>query len=243
MSDIKEILSEKIKTGDIHMVPKWQFVLHTVLWAVGAVLAAVVAVYLFSFVLFILHRSGILFAPLYGWHGIMLFIISSPWFLISLVGVFLLVLYLLVTHFAFSYKRPLVYSMLGVVLFVIVLSSLMNQFAVHERMGRFSERHEVPGFSPMYRGIEMQRPEEVTLGTILAVHGEEIVVRTQDGEEVTVIRTLQTKQPQRKTWNSGDEVFIFGTEKEGVIEAFGIRPANGRMSGPPPQGSPKRWRQ
>lgn len=232
MNDITNKILEKIKTGEVTMVPKWQFVLQTILWILGAVVVAIIAVYLLSFILFMLHRSGILFAPLYGWHGLMLFVVASPWFLLALVGLFLLVLYLLVSHFSFSYKRPLVYSMLGVVLFVIALSSIMQQFSIHERMERFVARHEVPGLSPMYRGVGAHRPEEVTKGTIVSLTDEKITIINDSNKEVTVVLTPETKLPPAIVFEAGDEVFIFGPEEDGTIEAFGIRPAERSLKEP-----------
>lgn len=226
MNDIKDKILEQIKKGEVSMVPKWRFVLETTLWAVGLVVATVIAVYLLSFILFMLNKNGILFTPLYGWHGVMLFIVSSPWFLISLVGIFLLVLYVLVTKFSFSYKRPLVYSMLGVVLFVIAFASMLHQLSIHERMERFVERHEVPGLSPMYRGAGEQRPKEVTFGIITSLDDESILILDDDGDEYEVRLNERTKQPPEMIWEVDDKIFIFGPEEEGVIEAFGIRPAD-----------------
>ena len=232
MNDIRDKILEQIKKGEVSMVPKWRFVLETTLWAVGLVVATVIAVYLLSFILFMLNKNGVLFTPLYGWHGVMLFIVSSPWFLISLVGIFLLVLYVLVTKFSFSYKRPLVYSMLGVVLFVIAFASILHQLSIHERMERFVERHEVPGLAPMYRGAGTPvMHEEVTIGTIQAVEEDMFILEDINGEEHTVIIVESTKQPRGREWQVGDNVFVFGLEENEVIEAFGIRPAE-KGSGP-----------
>lgn len=232
MNTIKEKLIEKIQAGEVSMVPKWQFVLQTVLFAVGTVIVAVVAIYLLSFVLFALHRTGILFAPLYGWHGFMLFIVSSPWFLISLVGVFLVVLYLLVTHFSFSYKRPLVYSMVGTALLVVMTASLIHQTTMHERLEQFVDHHNVPGLAPMYRGIgEETRPDGMITGVILAISDESITLQTKRGEEIFILLTSKTKLPRRGTLEVGQEVFVFGNKNDDEIEAFGVRPANGRFQG------------
>lgn len=225
MNDIRDKLLEKIKAGEVNMVPKWRFVLETVLWAFGLVVAALVAVYFLSFILFILNRSGVLFAPLYGWHGVMLFIVSSPWFLIMIVGIFLLVLYLLVTHYSFSYKRPLVYSMIGVVLLVIAVSSLIHQLSVHERMERFVESHQVPGLAPMYRGFGEERPNGVVVGTITAFSEEILELETREGEAIKATLFPHSKRPPEVIFVEGDEVMIFGEREGDMIEVFGIRPA------------------
>ena len=233
MNDIKEKLLEKIKAGEVSMVPKWHFVLKTILFLVGAVIVAIIAIYLLSFVLFTLHRTGVLFAPLYGWHGFMIFIVSSPWFLILLVGVFLISLYLLVTHFSFSYKRPLVYSMVGVVLVVIATASLIQQTTMHERVGRFVDERGVPGLAPMYRDVEADRPDGVVAGEIISVSETSIILETEKGKEVLVTITPETRMPRRGELQVGQEVFVFGDHNGKEVIAYGIRSADGRRLGPP----------
>lgn len=238
MNDIKDKLLEKIKAGEVNMVPRWHFVLRTIMWSAGAVIVAIVAIYLLSFVLFALHRTGVLFAPLYGWHGLMLFVVSSPWFLILLVGVFLVALYFLVTHFSFSYKRPLVYSMVGVVLLVIATASLIHQTPMHERMERFVDQRGVPGLAPMYRGVGEKRPDGMMTGEIITIFETHVTIETDKEEEVSVVLTPETKLPRGGALEVGQEVFIFGERENGEIKAFGIRPAD-----PPRLGQPQRMDQ
>ncbi|MEZ4200317.1 MAG: hypothetical protein R3B69_01825 [Candidatus Paceibacterota bacterium] len=164
MNTIKENLIKKIQAGEITMVPRWQFVLRATLGVLGVLIVAVLAVYFLSFVLFTLNQSGLLFAPMFGWSGVMLFVMASPWFIILLTGLFLVVLYILVSQYAFSYRQPLVYSLVGVVLVVVAVASLIHQSNMHERMRGFMERHEVPGMSPLYRGSLDERPEGVVAG-------------------------------------------------------------------------------
>jgi len=51
-SSIKDAVLEKIRRGEVHMRPRWQFVLKGVLVALGAVLVALALLYLVSFVFF-----------------------------------------------------------------------------------------------------------------------------------------------------------------------------------------------
>jgi hypothetical protein len=145
MNNLQKDILNKIKTGEIHMKPKWHFVLKGALWLTATIAVALMAVYLLSFVFFLMRESGLLFAPLFGWAGVVLFVVSSPWILIGVVGVFLGVLYLLVSHYSFSYQKPLVYSMIGSVLLVIALSSFIQATSFHGRAGDFVARPRVPG--------------------------------------------------------------------------------------------------
>lgn len=227
MNALKEKLIEKIKEGEVVMVPRWHFVLRTALIALGVVIVALIAVYLFSFILYALHKSGVLFAPLFGWHGIMLFVVASPWLLILIVGLFLLTLYLLVSRYAFSYKKPLVYSMLGIVLFVIAAASLIHQSMLHEHMGQFLERRPVPGLAPLYKDAGERRPEGVLMGTIIAVTSDTLTLETNRGE-ITVLIDERTKMPRGNAIREGAEVTVIGMPSEDGLRALGIRPLGER---------------
>jgi hypothetical protein len=228
MNNIKEELLQKIKNGELNMMPRWQLVLKTAWLIVGVIIVALIAVYLLSFILFALHRTGVLFAPFFGWQGVMIFIMSSPWLLISLVGVFTLLLYLLVSHFSFSYRKPLVYSLIGTVLFVIAVASFIQQTTMHDRVGRFVAQHAVPGFSPLYQDMANQFPNGVFEGVITDIDDTVLTVTLVTGETKGVQITSQTKLPPRRGLVVGETVQVFGEENKGVIEAFGIRYNNGR---------------
>ena len=228
MNEIKDRLIEKIKSGDIQMVPRWQIILKASLWVAGAFLVAVITIYLFSFIVFALHKSGVLFAPLYGWSGFMMFIVSSPWILILILGVFLFLLYILVSHFSLSYKKPLVYTIVGVVLFVIGVSSLLQQVSIHERMHPFIERHNVPGLAPMYRQALDRKPDGVVSGSLEGFGEGFVTIETSEGEIVRISTTTRTKIPRRGLL-LGEEVVVLGEITDNGLEAFGIRPFEKRF--------------
>lgn len=224
MNDIQKALMEKIKQGEITMVPRWQFVLRSVLYVAAAIVVAIVAIYLLSFILFALHRTGVLFAPLYGWNGILLLIVSSPWMLILAVGLFLGALYMLVTKYAFSYKKPLVYSLVGVVLFVIAVASIIQQTVLHERVGLFVTDRNLPALAPLYKNLDERKIENITFGKITSVSEEHITISTFDNQEYVVEISPRTKLPRGKELSIGDMVTVFGQQDKGIISAFGIRP-------------------
>ena len=213
--------------------------LRGLLWVVATLMVALIAVYLLSFVMFALRESGLMFAPLFGWTGIMLFIVSSPWMLIATSGVFLVVLYMLVSRYSFSYQKPLVYSMVGLVLLVIALSSLIQATNLHGRARDFAERHGVLGLAPMYRDIGERPARDITRGTVGELAETGFTLTTESGESYTVELTERTKLPRQIELTEGDAVYVFGPLKEGRIDAFGVRIDDGRPL-PPPEDNGKR---
>ena len=144
MNTFKQDILKKITAGEVEMKPRWYFILQSLLLIVGVITATLVAVYLLSFVSFTLRQSGVGFIPLYGFRGVSQFVMSSPWLLIFFTGTFLSLLYLLVSRYSFSYKRPHLYSMIGVVVFVLLASFAIEQTVMHQRISQYSERHHLP---------------------------------------------------------------------------------------------------
>lgn len=223
MDTFKKEILDKIKNGELDMKPKWHFVLKSALLLLGTVITALLAIYFLSFVFFTLRETGVGFSVLYGFKGISLFVIHSPWILISATAVFIGVLYLLITHYSFSYQKPLVYSMVGVVLFALVGSVIVEQTTMHKQLQQYSEQMEVPVFSPMYRGAKTSPSENIVYGEILEVNEGGLRVQSATGE-VAVAITENTRQKPGDEYQPGTHVIIFGEKDGDRIEAFGVRP-------------------
>lgn len=228
MNDLKQKLAAKIESGEITMIPRWQFVLRATLYGSGVVIAGLISVYLFSFLLFALHKTGVIFAPLYGWSGVVLFIISSPWLVILLLGAFLSILYVLVHHYAFSYKKPLVYSLVAIVLGVIALASMIQQTALHDRIGTFANERNVPALGPLYQQARSGQNDRVLTATILERTESGYVVEAGNGEKIVVTTTDRTRVPRNTVFAAGDPVLVFGERNQNEIMAIGIRPTEER---------------
>lgn len=223
MTDLKNNIIEKIRAGQVAMKPRWHFMLETAMWVAALLVVAMIAVYLLSFVFFVLYQSGVWVAPIFGWSGLLFFVVSSPWLLITLVAFFLLLLYLLVTHFSFSYQKPLVYSLLGTVLFVIGVSSFIQYLMIHELMQEFSQRHQLPGFAPLYKGAMEGRPEGMLVGTIIEMTQTGFVLKTDKDEMVDIVVSKKTRQPINIQYEVGSQVTVFGKKQDDMLEAFGVR--------------------
>lgn len=233
MNNITNNILDKIKTGEVTMRPRWHFVLKAFLLISGILLAALIAIYLLSFVLFTLHKSGVLFAPQFGWHGVMLFVIASPWMLIGILGIFLLVLYLLVSKYSFSYQKPLVYSIVGVVLFVIAVASMIQYYGIHDRVQAFSDRSNLPGLRQLYADPADRRPAGVARGTINTLTEVGFTLETDRAEILHITVTTQTKRPRLRGLQTGDQVIVFGERVDSSITAFGVKSVQGRQFGIP----------
>ncbi len=223
MRNTREIIIEKIKAGEVVMRPRWHFACQTIFWTLGLIVVSLVALYLTSFLMFVLHSSGMRFMPLFGYRGIAFAVISSPWVLISATFLFVAVLYVLVRKFSFSYRKPVVYSLLATVFGVLLVSTMIHFLEIHSRMYTFSERHSIPGISKMYQSLPLP-PEGVYAGRVSRIVSESTFIVQNKSEEVTVFVDAMTKMPKSEI-REGLFVVIFGNKnkEQAEIQAFGVR--------------------
>lgn len=229
MKNLQNNILKKIKSGELDMKPRWHFALKGLLLVLGVVLVTLIGIYLLSFVMFTLRQSGVGFIPLYGFRGLSQFVMSSPWLLIALAGAFVVLLQILVSKYSFSYRRPLLYSMIGVVLLVLISSYAIEQTVMHQRLQQFSEQHNVPVFTPMYRGIQENRPDNIIFGTITDVTETGFVIDSDRGETLTIVVTNDTKQRPGTSYEPEGTISVFGERVGDTVTAIGIRPAPGHF--------------
>ena len=229
MTEFKNNLIHKIKAGDIDMKPKWHFMLRSVLIVSSVGLMFLMAVYLLSFILFFLAQSGVGFSLLYGFRGLSIFVISSPWLLLLTAGVFVVALSLLVRQFSWSYSRPGVYTVLMVVVLMLISSLVFDTVQIHERTKRAMQDRPLPVLSSLYQSIDARR-DNVTLGVVVSVTEHGLQLETLAGGEVAVQLLDTTRLRPGLQFTVGDSVFVYGPEQNGVIQAIGIRPAKRDMN-------------
>lgn len=227
MNDIYKTVLEKIKDGKVDMKPRWHFVLKTVLSITAIVLVTLLTVYIFSFVFFFLQQSGVLFAAAFGFRGISFFVMSSPWLLIGAALLFVLLLSVFLTRFSFSYRRPLVYSFIGIVALALLGSFFIEHTTMHARLGSFAEREGVPVLAPLYRGAIEELPEGVHAGVITAINESGFILQTEEGRELQVVITPDTRLPHGLRFEVDDRVFVFTEDQGDTVDAFGVRPIKG----------------
>lgn len=146
---------EKIKNNQVQMKPRWHFILKAVLTMVGGMILLFLIVYLISFIIFIERQSGAGFITSFGPRGWARFLVTLPWALIALSLVFIGVLELLVRRYEFAYRRPLLYSALGIIIVIGASVMVVDNIRFHDRFERFIERRHIPAIRLFYRAYEI----------------------------------------------------------------------------------------
>lgn len=225
---VRDTVLEKIKDGKTRMRPRWYFILQTALVAVGAVILFIALLYVASFIHFVLYRNGVWFITVFGWRGVEIFLVSLPWVFILSSVIFIFLLETLVNHFSFGYRKPLLYSLLVIIVVVMTSSIVISQTSLHEDLNKRAWTGELPVVGQLYRDYDRQQNRNVHIGAIGEITEYGFNMKDRQGGTLTVIVTPETSFPLGLDFQKGDYVVVLGELDNGTttVQAFGIRTVN-----------------
>lgn len=222
LKSIKDKILEAAKNGQIKMRPRWHFALKAALAVTGSIILLVTLLYLVSLISFMMHHTGTWFVPIFGFKGFYALFLSLPWFLIILSIIFAAILETLVQRYSFAYRRPLFYSLLGILLIAVVGGFIVSRTPLHPNLFRYSQAHDFPVAGGFYRGIEQRRPPNIHKGNITDFVQSGFVIKNFRGDSLIIIITPRTRLPYGADFNIGDSVVVFGERAGMAVQAFGV---------------------
>ncbi len=221
---------DAIKKGTVTMRPRWHFVLVSTLAAIGALIVLLALCYLASLSVFFLHDSGAWFAPSFGGRGWFSVLRAIPWLLIFLVIIFAALLEVVVRRYAFVYRKPLLLSVVGILLLVFVGGSLIAATPFHRQMKFYADHHELSPLLSFVYGMPFRAPPppDVYRGVILATTTTGFIINDENGAgTTTVIVNDTTRLPYGHNFSVGTDVVVVGDSRgHDVVWAFGVRDAD-----------------
>lgn len=221
---LKDKIMEEIEKEHITPHSKIFFFLKTAVMVSSAVIFLFFILYVVSFLLFALSKSGILLLSPFGFFGIMTILNDLPWKIVFLALVSTLGL-LLLTKNAFSiYRVPLLYLFLGVIGFVGVTGLIVAKTDLHSTVLRglrgappFGGRD----FPERYTRPEMHR---ISVGRLVSSStGAMFLIVKEDGRMLEIRTDRGTQFIGREDIQTGDEVLIFGDTQDTFVHAKAIR--------------------
>lgn len=222
--NLKEQVLAKIKSGSVKAKPKFHFVLRALLLISGVVLAGLLLLYLISFVIFLWRANGLWQAPAFGFRGWGLWFSSLPWLLLLVIGIFVLVMELLVKHFSFAYRRPLLYSVFGIIAFLGLSGFLIAQTPFHQSLWELAETERgLPIAGPLYNFVRQGDPDDWHRGMVLSTEEQGFMMENLAAEVLKVNITPETRLPVELDLLPGDMVMVIGERRGDEVEAFGVR--------------------
>ncbi len=232
---LQEAVLAEIKAGNTRMTPRWHFVLKAALAAAGFIIVLVMLLYLASFIFFILNKTGVWLLPVFGLRGISAFLASLPWILLVAGFIFLVLLEIMVRHYSFAYRKPLLYSLLGIVVIVTSASIVILQTSFHEGLYVRAHTGSLPIIGQLYSSYEAEQGQgsNVHIGMIREMTEDGFKIESPQGGTVLIAITSQTSFPYGIDFQNGDRIIVLGDWDDNIIHAFGIRRIdNGNIARP-----------
>lgn len=220
---IKAGVQEAIKTGQAKMRPRSYFIARTTLLIIGAVLLALLLIYLVSFIFFMLRVTGVWFVPAFGAAGIMPFVLALPWLLILVAIIFIITLEWVFKRYSLAWRKPLLYSAVGIVILVLVSGFAVAQTSLHKGAYKKAEEHRLPLIGPMYRSIHPNPEHNIHPGTILEITDDGFLLEVHSGDIFAVIVDSETRLPRSVEFGVDDTVVVIGElADDNQLQAQGV---------------------
>ncbi|MDD4761411.1 MAG: hypothetical protein PHZ25_00055 [Candidatus Pacebacteria bacterium] len=218
---IADEIIEKIKKGEVKMLPKSYFLMKSVLYAVVSIFAVIFATFFIALVFYVLKINGFLNLSQFGLKGLRDFILSLPVLLLAVAILFIVVAIMFLSEYPATYRRPLIYSV-GSLLVIFSLGLLCITKAVSFRRMVYNEIEsgEVPVISDFYDYIKETNPRNVLKGRVENVYSSSFLMDVGDGENVRVVYGPQTSFYFEELIRSGDYVIVHGRRNGNSIGAF-----------------------
>ena len=223
---IETAVFEKIEKKDVVMKPRSYFILKSILYILGTLLVLIFSVFLTSFIFFVLRLNGSSLLPGFGFAGMRIFFASFPWFLLFTAILFIGVFELFVKKFSFSYRKPILYSVLGAIILVFTLGFIMAPF--HGKIFNQAEKGKLPLAGFLYRGYGNLKFNGAYIGKVFEILPNGFQIKTKDNNDFFVAVSSITRFPFNGKIEKGDIVIVIGKLEGEAIKAFGVRKAEGR---------------
>jgi len=221
-SSFSERVLKRIKSEKVKMRPRIYFVLRGVFIALSIVFVAFFILYLVSFIFFIFRISGIWYLPRLGLPGFGMLFVSSPWILILIAMLLIVILEILVKRFSFAYRRPILYSILVIIVIIFLGSFIIVKTPLHSGFFWKARENQLPVIGTFYRQYEMPGPSDAHRGIISEITDEGFCIEQPNGQAIDVIIVSDTRLPGNEEFNEGDAVIVLGKQINETIKASGI---------------------
>jgi hypothetical protein len=219
-----------IETGKVTMRPKWHFVLQWLLLLVGVMLALLTAVYFFSFVIFMMHQTGVWYAPTFGVRGVVPLLSSLPWLMVGVAIAFVFLLDYLVKRYAFAYGKPLLYTTLGIIVLVSFAGAIVAQTPMHKELFMQARDNQLPVAGTFYRSYNQEAPTNISIGKVTQVNDAGFNIEEPRERMVFIMINDGTEFPPagRGSIMVDDMILVLGEREQDIIKARAIKEIEGQ---------------
>lgn len=224
MTELKHNILETIEKKGVKMIPKWHFALYSGLGVFGIIFFLLTFIYVTSLGMFLLSAYGFIYLPLFGMGPMVHGLTALPKSLLFIGLICLLFIELLSRQYRFSFKRPIIVTILGLIAFSWIVGFIINMTTFHTAMRDFGRKSMPKAMYSMYERpmpFKKESGKTVLKGVVLSTSSESFILSSFDKGTTSVL--LSEKREDITLPFVGEEVVVFGEVKEGVMTAEDIR--------------------
>ncbi len=226
MTDLKDTIISTLSSGEIKMIPKWRIVLYSFTVLIAILFLFLLVVFSFSFIFFILSRYGFMYLPMFGFMTALHMLSAIPILLFFCTMALLFAIEMISRKYAFSFRKPLIVTLLSITSLALVLSFIISITPMHEYMRDYAKENNIPLMSKAYRRpIPLDGAKDMTVlrGKVVTASSSFVIVRLFDGVEVVARASSTLGDASLPTENS--DVLLFGAFVNDSFEISAIKNA------------------
>lgn len=222
-SSVKENLLSAINDGEVEMRPRWHFLAHSILAAIGAMFLLMWVLYVVSLILFSLRKTGALQMPAFGAPGWYEFFAVLPWLLIAVSVLAIILLESLLHRYAFAYRQPVLYSFVALLFIAICGAIAVDRMQVHTFIRTFSTARGLYPVESFYQDIDCEHDYRFIKGGVIQNGTDEVIVAEEDGSLSRIVFDTRAQFAGERGFATSDTIFVFGDRDGDVVHARGLR--------------------
>lgn len=230
--DLKENVLQEIRSGKLHMKPRYYFLLQVIILIAIAATIFILAALLLSFLLFSIKVSGNLFLLGFGLKGFEAFFMLFPWKTFAIFTALLIILEAVIKKFKFGYRSPLIYLIAGILGLIIASGIVIAFTSFHRTLFERAREHRLPVVGNYYVHVKrVPRERGILRGTVISIDKNIFVVKSDDNQsdkddapkELYKKVVMPLDFDVSEILRVGDKVFVAATTTRGDINAYGIK--------------------
>ncbi len=220
--NLKQIITDKISSGQIKMRSKTFFAAHRALSWLSGLLFSLFLILTTSFIIYILRYNSLVFKGA-GWSGWLIFLNSLPIIFLIIVSLLGLGLSLAAWQQTAAYKKPAVYTVGLITIISLTAALLVNLTPLHARLAEKAFNKKLPVLGSLYSQNLNGRWSGATFGTLTDMKGN--LWEMEDSLEKTwqIQINRSTRFPLDKNFDLGDKIIVRGPITQETIVAQAIR--------------------
>ncbi len=129
-------------------------------------------------------------------------------------------------RFTFVYRRPIIYSVLIIIVFVLLGSFIIGKTRLHSNLFWQAQEGRLPVAGKIYRDFKMTRFRDVHRGVVSEITDDGFRIEKPDGQVLTVVLSSDTQFPFKEEIEEGDIVVVMGKRDNDMVRAYGVRKTN-----------------